>query len=161
MINRRVFIEVYTSYHLVACCGEDPELETYLPRPLITAIAASQAAGAHGQSVPIDQKRELYQRFFEWEQHAIVGQAVTDAVARLDWPMVQWLAMKPVVRLGYFGAFDWLWFRRFDSTAERIASGQRSFEIANRVGWSRVEALLPSDQCDAGAVGYAAVAVTS
>lgn len=47
-INRQVFIEVYTSYHLVAACSEDPELETYLPRPLITAIAASQAAGARG-----------------------------------------------------------------------------------------------------------------
>lgn len=68
---------------------------------------------------------------------------MTDAVARFDWPLVRWLAMKPVVRLGYFGPFDWLWFRRFDSKAERIALGARSFEIANRIGWAEVEARLP------------------
>lgn len=138
-INRRVFIETYTAYHLTAQFGDDPALANHIPVDLIAMLNRCHAARRAGVVLPAEDRRALFEAFFLWEQTNIVGPAVEAAVAELDWPLLRKLSVKPPIGFAYFPKGKWLWFRAFDRAEERLLRGRQAFALAEACGWAHVE----------------------
>lgn len=141
-INRQVCAETYACYHLTRLHGEHPGIEAHFPAELVLAMNRCHAANRRGTPLTDDEKKTLFDAFFLWEQEHIVGPGVEAAVAKVDWPLMMWLAMKPPVGFSYFGTGRWLWFSDFASTEQRIARGRDAFDLAARAGWDRVAEAL-------------------
>jgi hypothetical protein len=141
-INRRVCIETSVAYHLTRLHGDDPALHDLIDPGLVDALNACHAATRAGRAMHTAEKHALFTAFFQWEQDTIVGPAVTAAIAEFEWPLMRMLALRPPIGFRYFHPAEWLWFRKFDSKAERITRGQQAFAIAAQQGWAHVEATL-------------------
>jgi len=139
-INRRVCIETYTTYHLTALHGAQGAIAVGIAPKLAHALAACHNADTFGP----EQTHALFTAFFEWEQDNVVQDALNDARAKLDWPLMEPITMRPPIRFAYFRGADVLWFRRFHDKSERISKGQRAFALGQQQGWHRVEAALNS-----------------
>lgn len=137
-INRRVCIETYTTYHLTALHGADGAIAAGVAPSLAEALARCHAPAPFGPA----QIAALFTAFFEWEQDNVVHSALAEARARLDWPMMDPITMRPPIRFTYFPGTAVLWFNQFHNKQERIAKGQRAFAIGAHQGWDRVEAAL-------------------
>lgn len=141
-INRRVFVETYTAYHLTAHFGDNPALAAYIPADLIASLNRCHVARRQGRLLAIEERRALFEAFFLWEQVNIVGPAVETAVAELDWPLLRRLSTKPPIGFAYFPRGKWLWFKAFDNSEERILRGRQAFDLGEKCGWDRVETSL-------------------
>lgn len=141
-INRRVCIEAYCAYHLSKQFGHLPEIVQYVPRRLLGALNACHLAQAEQRPLPAEQRRALFEAFFLWEQEFIVGPAVEQAIAALDWPLIRHVALRPRIEFAYFNSSREMKFRDFASTAERIEKGLRAYELAEQTGLLQVEAAL-------------------
>ncbi len=141
-INRRVCVETYTAYHLSDRFGDKPELANLIPETLINALLRCHVARKAGQKLSARERRTLFAAFFMWEQSTIVGPAVQAAVAKLDWPLLRAVSVRPPIGFAYFPRTTWLWFRAFDDAEERILRGKQAFDLAERCGWDHVEACL-------------------
>ncbi len=137
-INRRVCVETYTTYHLTALHGADGAIAVGIAPNLAHALADCHSAETFGP----ERTRDLFTAFFEWEQDNVVQGALDDARAKLDWPMMDPITMRPPIRFAYFPGAHVLWFRQFHDKSERIRKGQRAYALADRQGWDRVEAAL-------------------
>ena len=57
-----------------------------------------------------------------------------------DCPILRFLCLKPVVHFPYFPRHVHLFFANFADKAERIDKAMRSYNLAVRAGWAKVEA---------------------
>lgn len=138
-INRRVFVETYTAYHLTDRFDDHPDLAGVIPECLIASLNRCHTARRAGARLSAQERRMLFSDFFIWEQRTIVGPAVEAAVAELDWPLLRTLSLRPPIGFAYFPAARWLWFKEFDNAEERLLRGNQAFEIAEMQGWEKVE----------------------
>ena len=99
-------------------------------------------AANSGRQFSLDEKRELFKKFFLWEQERVVGLAVDDALANFYCNIIKWLALKPRIRFSYFPSSRRLVFNNFSNMDERIEKGQAAFEMAASLGWNKVEECL-------------------
>lgn len=141
-INRRVCIEAYCAYHFSKQYGQLAGITGYVPPRLLGALNQCHRAQAEQQPLPVEQRRELFEAFFLWEQACIVGPAVEQALAALDWPLIRHVALRPRIKFAYFASSRAMKFSDFASTAERIEKGLRAYEMAERAGLAQVEAAL-------------------
>jgi len=141
-INRRVCAETYTAFHMTRLHGEKSALVDFVPERLIDALNTCHAASRNGASLPTAAKQKLFEAFFLWEQDMIVGPAVETAVHNFTWPLVRPLVLRPPIGFSYFGPLTWLWFKSFDSKAERVVRGRQAYSIAAKRGWDHVERSL-------------------
>ncbi|MBC9251805.1 hypothetical protein A9179_16160 [Pseudomonas alcaligenes] len=141
-INRRVCIEAYCAYHLSKQFGHLAEIDQYVPPRLLAALNACHQTQAEQRTLPAEQRRALFEAFFLWEQEAIVGPAVEQAIAALDWPLIRHVALRPRIEFAYFSSSRNMKFKDFASTAERIDKGLRAYELAEQSGLLQVEAAL-------------------
>jgi hypothetical protein len=141
-VNRRVCAETYASYHFTARFGEHPDASAYVAPSLLEALNRAHAGRRAGQELPNGEKRTLFEAFFLNEQETVVGPSIEAAVAAFDWPLMKFLALKPLIRFAYFPAFRPFWFTDFANREERIEKGLRAFDLAAIVGWNVVESSL-------------------
>jgi hypothetical protein len=141
-VNRRICAATYADYHFAARFGRHPAagqvLDEALLEPLLRIHAARQAKG----KLSDHEKLEVFWPHFLHEQEFHVGPAMTAALAKLHWPLVNFLALRPVVRLAYFPRGQRLWFGNLLSQRQRVANGLRSFQAAAEAGWQRTEESL-------------------
>ena len=141
-INRQVCVEAYTAYHFSKLHGRAPDAERYLQPRLLAALNRCHRAQALHEPLPQPARRELFEAFFLWEQEVIVGPAVEQALAALDWPLIRREALRPRIQFAYFASSRDMGFADFASTAERIEKGMRAYELAEQAGLKQVEAAL-------------------
>jgi hypothetical protein len=141
-INRRVCIEAYSAYHFSKLHGLVPGAERHVQPRLLAALNRCHRAQALHEPLPRPARRELFEAFFLWEQEVIVGPAVEQALAALDWPLIRRVALRPRIRFAYFASSRDMQFADFASTAERIEKGMRAYELAEQAGLPRAEAAL-------------------
>ncbi len=144
-INRRVMIETYTAFHLTRRYGRHPAVRRVMPDALLDQMMACHEAANRGRQMPQAHKRALYEAFFRWEQHRVVGPAVEAALAGFHWKLMRNLCLRPWVWFSYFRVGRSLNFRDFSSVDERVAKGLKAFDFGARRGWAGMElALLAS-----------------
>lgn len=141
-INRQVCIEAYSAYHFSKLHGRAPGAERYMQPRLLAALNRCHRAQTLGEPLPQPARRELFEAFFLWEQAFIVGPAVEQALANLDWPLIRHVALRPRIEFAYFRSSREMKFSDFASTAERIEKGLRAYELAEQAGLLEVEAAL-------------------
>lgn len=141
-LNRRVCAEAYCAYHFTKAYGNTRFAQTVLPAVLLGLLNECHLSQARGTEFPAASRRRLFEAFFLWEQGAIATPGVKAAVARFDWPLARWFALRPRVRFAYFSAAQALCFRDFSSERERIEQGARAYLLAEQAGFSGVEAAL-------------------
>jgi hypothetical protein len=141
-LNRRVCAEAYCAYQFTKAYGHTRFAQTMLPAPLLDMLNQCHLSQAQGTEFPGASRRRLFDAFFLWEQGAIATPGVNAAVARFDWPLARWFALRPRVRFAYFTASQALCFKDFSSERERIEQGARAYVLAEQAGFARVEATL-------------------
>lgn len=141
-INRRVCVDTYVSFHFTARHADDPNISKYVSPELLAALRMVHEARSEGRDLPDERKREVFTAHFLDEQRRVVGPAIEKAVAAFDWPVVRFVALKPLVRFAYFRGGRPLWFANFADREERIEKGLAAFDAAADVGWRRVEQAL-------------------
>jgi hypothetical protein len=141
-VNRRVCIDTYVSYHFADRFGDHPAATHFVAPSFLAALNEVHAARRRGQELPDEQKRLVFQTHFLHEQEHVVGPSLAAAAEALDWPLLKFIALKPVIRFAYFPQRQRLWFRNFTNQAERIEKGFRAFDMAIEVGLPHVEAAL-------------------
>jgi hypothetical protein len=141
-INRRVCIDTYVNFHFTAKYGDDPRVREFVSADLLEALQRVHVARRVGRELSDREKRDVFLAHFLDEQQRVVGPAIEKAVADFDWPLVRFVALKPVIRFAYFPGRRWFWFRNFAQRDERIEKGLQAFHYAAEVGWSQTEQAL-------------------
>jgi hypothetical protein len=72
----------------------------------------------------------------------VVAETVQRACDALHWPLVKYLALRPLVKFSYLPGQKAIRFCNFADRQERIANGMCAFDIAASVGWRQVEQSL-------------------
>ncbi|WDI43916.1 hypothetical protein [Bremerella sp. P1] len=141
-VNRRVCVQIYTTYHFTKLHGDHPDADRLVAPHLLAALKCVHAANRNGEQLTDQAKREIFETHFLDEQETIVGPRIEQAVDEFDWPLMKSLALMPAVRFAYFPAGAWLQFWKFDRTKERISRGLKAFDVAANMGWNHTEATL-------------------
>ncbi|WP_144057626.1 hypothetical protein [Novipirellula maiorica] len=95
-----------------------------------------------GHELSTSEKRDVFKAFFLNEQETVVGPSINSATETFQWPLMRFIALRPLVRFAYFGRRQSLFFRNFANQDERIEKGLYAFSVAAAVGWDHVEATL-------------------
>jgi hypothetical protein len=162
-INRRVCVEVYATYHFTADFGEIAGAECHVDPQLLDALNRCHHVTRREGGLTRAERGMLFEAFFRWEQRVIVAPSVDAAVRAFTWSRIRELALRPDIRFAYIPRKDTLRFRDFADVGERIEKGLRAYEIAENVGWERVEAalcrygVLPANFLDAAEVLFDAI----
>lgn len=141
-VNRRVCIDSYANYHFTAQFGEQPEAAEIVDPQLLDALNRVHAACRAGISLSDADKRHVFEAHFLYEQAHVVGPRITEAAERFAWPLVRFIALRPLVKFAFLPERQFLWFRNFACREERIKNGLRAFDIAAASGWDHVEQTL-------------------
>ena len=141
-INRQVCADTYASYHFTARFGDDPGAARFINPPLLAALNTLHDARRGGISLSDDVKRKVFEAHFLNEQQTVVAPRIEEALKAFDWPLMQFLALRPRVQFAYFPNSRAMRFHQFDNTPERIARGLDAFDIAAEAGWRHVVSTL-------------------
>jgi hypothetical protein len=141
-VNRQVCIDTYTNYHFTKSHGEIPGAEALVPPSLLDALNRVHHARRAGRTFDEAERRRAFEQSFLCEQEVTVAPGVRDAVRGFECKVLRTLCMRPIVRFAYFPWMRYLWFGDFSDKQERIDKGLRAFDLAERVGWPRVERAL-------------------
>lgn len=145
-INRRVCVDSYINFHFTARFGDHPDAAEFVPAALLEALTLVHQARRACRELSDAEKRTVFEAHFRHEQTNVVGPAVAEAVAGFDWPVVRFVALRPLIRFAYFPRAQSFWFRDFSRQEERIEKGLAAFDLAAQVGWRGVESTLAEYQ---------------
>ena len=134
--NRSVFVDTYTNYFFTKEHGEDAA--EVLPAPLVDALSRVHHAAADGKRLTRAERRDVFETALLFEQEKTVGPKVREEVGKFTCPVLTAIVLRPVVRFGYFPRTNYMLFRDFGDTDERIEKAVRSYEMAEDRGWERV-----------------------
>ena len=143
-INRRVCIETYSSYHFTARFGDHPQADQLIPRDLLDVLNQCHAARRDSRELSDLEKRQVFEAFFRNEQKTIVESSILAAKEAFRWPLMKFIALRPLLRFAYFPRFQFFRFRNFSNQSERIEKGLTAFDVAASVGWRHVESSMRS-----------------
>lgn len=141
-INRRVCIDTYANFHFTARHGVAANVQEFVSPELCNALGKVHAAIREGRSLTNEERLDVFTTHFLNEQEHVVGPTVQQAFADLDWPLVQTIARRPVIRFAYFRGRERLVFRNFADREDRIRNGRLAFQFAANAGWANVERAL-------------------
>ncbi len=141
-VNRRVCVQIYTTYHFTKRYGDHPDVTQFVAPHLHAALQIVHSANRRGEQLTDQAKRDIFETHFRDEQETVVGPRIEQAVAEFDWPLMKSLALMPAVKFAYFPTGKWLQFWQFDHKEERILRGLKAFDMAAAMGWSHTEETL-------------------
>ena len=136
--NRSVFVDTYTNYYFTKRHGEEPGAEAVVAPELLDALNRVHHAARSGRALSSGERGQVFETSLLFEQETTVGPKVKSEVAKFDCPILTAIVLKPVVRFNYFPRLTMLHFRDFGNTDERIEKAVRSYDLAERAGWSHV-----------------------
>ena len=164
-INRRVCSESYATYQYTKDFGGTPYIRSVIGDELADILCACHASNAAGTEFTAAQRERLFAAFFNWEQDKVVAPLVTRAFAQMDWGVIKYLALRPVVDFPFLGKQHAARFSNFALQEERVAQGMRLYRRAEIVGLGYAEKCLQrypiKPDLDTGAVPYAASGTAS
>lgn len=139
-INRQVCIDTYTNFYLTARFGL--QAAPYVSAELLSSLLLIHDARGAGRELTDEEKLHVFTAHFMDEQRRVVAPSIASALAKFDWPLLKFLALRPSVSFAYFSRGERLRFHDFSHQDERVKNGLRAFALAATVGWDRVELSL-------------------
>ena len=136
--NRSVFIDTYANYVFTKRHGAQAGAEEIIAPQLLEALNRVHGAARAGRRLSPAERAQIFECALLFEQERTVGPKVREEVAKFDCPVLTAIVLRPVVRFSYFPRTTYMTFRNFGDTDERIEKAVRSFDLAERSGWSRV-----------------------
>lgn len=150
IVNRQVFIDTFTNYFYTKHYGTHAAAGEVMHPDLFAALNTVHAAARVGTSLSPQQKRNVFTQALWHEQEVTVAPGVASEIARFDCPILRFLCLRPLVRFAYFPRTTYLLFRNFADKDERIAKAMTSYDLAERAGWTRVEACMATARIASG-----------
>ena len=136
-LNRRVFIEIYSTFYFTRFYGRHPRAGELIKPGLLTLYNEVHAAVARGERLSLSERRQIYYTVFVHEQHDIVDPGIHAAAATC--PSLLVLLFKHVrPRFAYFPEGKRLHFSDFTSVDQRNREGLKAMDWAEEVGADRV-----------------------
>ena len=148
-INRQVCAESYAIFYYTRQHGGSTFIRSVIGDHFTDLMVECHASCEAGTAYPRHKREALFHALIEWEQEHIVVPGVEKAFAGFDWPLIAWVARRPVIRFAYFGKHDRLRFNDFARKDERLAAGMHACLLAENLGLQAVEDAL--GRPDAGA----------
>ena len=140
-INRRVFIEIYTTFYFSRHFGTHPDAVSLVRPELLAIYNRAHHAAKAGEQLPYDIRRQDYFEVFVHEQHDIVDPGIQTAVLGMPRALV-WMFGHVRPRFSYFPRGERLLFTDFVAVEQRNREGLRALDFAEEVGPRRVLAAL-------------------
>ncbi|HEX8614115.1 MAG TPA: hypothetical protein VF800_22795 [Telluria sp.] len=141
-INRQVCAESYAIFYYTKQHGGSAFIRSRIGERFTDLMVECHASCAAGTEYPRQKREALFHALIDWEQDHIVVGGVEKAFAGFDWPVIAWLARRPVIRFAYFGKHDRLRFNDFSLKEERLSSGLHACQLAEDLGLQAVEDAL-------------------
>ncbi|ATQ73730.1 hypothetical protein CR152_03795 [Massilia violaceinigra] len=141
-INRQVCAESYAIFYYTRQHGGSAFIRSVIGERFTDLLVDCHASCEAGTEYPRNKREQLFHALIEWEQDHIVVPGVEEAFASFDWPLIAWLARRPVIRFAYFGKHDRLRFNDFARKEERLAAGVQACRLAEELGLQAVEDAL-------------------
>jgi hypothetical protein len=136
-VNRRVFREIYTTFHFTRYFGRHPQADRRIKPPVLALYNRVHEAIAQKKPLSAEERRSIYYEVFVHEQSDIVDPGLKEAAALAGRTLTE--ATKRVApRFKYFPRRERLWFSDFTSVEQRNREGLRSLDFAEEVGPMRV-----------------------
>lgn len=141
-IHRQVCAESYAIFQYTRQYGGNEVIRAVIGTRFTALLVECHASCTAGSAYPRYKRQQLFHAFLAWEQEHVVTPQVDEAFASVDWPLIAWLAKRPMIRFPYFGKHERLRFRDFSSQDDRVCAGMQAFHIAEDVGLQLVEDAL-------------------
>jgi len=137
-INRRVFVEVYTTFYFTWFYGNHPAVGAFVDPKLLSLYNEVHAAVELGRQLSRADRQRIYYDVFVHEQNAIVEPGIQAAAADCGSPRLVRLLKHVRPRFRYFPSGERLHFSDFTSIDQRNREGLRAFRWAEEGGADRV-----------------------
>jgi len=137
-VNRRVFIEIFTTFHFTRHYGRHPRAMEFVEKEILPLYNLIHDAVEYGELLPFADRRRIYRDIFEHEQHHIVDPGIRAAAKATQSPWLVRVLKRVTPRFRYFPRHERLYFTDFTSVEQRNREGLRAMEFAEEVGAARV-----------------------
>ena len=137
-INRRVFVEIYSTFYFTRFYGKHPRAGEIIKPEVLSLYNRVHQAIEEGRLLSYQERRSIYYDVFVHEQNDIVDPGIQDAVALCDAPLVVEVLKRVRPRFAYFPRRERLLFTDFTDVEQRNREGLRACDFAEEVGDARV-----------------------
>jgi len=137
-INRRVFVEIYTTFYFTRFFGTHPLAAQFVNPEVLPVYNAVHEAIRSGCPLTRAQRREGYYTVFVHEQKDIVDPGIQDATLASKSRLLVGIFSVVRPRFLYFPKGKRLHFSDFTSVDQRNREGLRALDFAEDVGPERV-----------------------
>ena len=137
-VNRRVFIEIHSTFWFTKRHGHHPRAGEIVKPEVLALYNRIHAAIDRGERLPLEERRAIYYEVFVHEQHDIVDPEILDAAEACGTPLLVRLLRHVRPRFAYFPPGERLRFTDFTSVDQRNREGLRALAFAEQVGPERV-----------------------
>ncbi len=136
-INRRVFVEIYTTFYFTRYHGKHPQAGEIINPDVLALYNRVHDAIEASEPLSFHQRRAIYADVFIHEQNDIVDPGIHDALANCPKAIVSFFKrVRP--RFKYFPKGKSLRFTDFTDVEQRNREGLRAMDFAEEVGADRV-----------------------
>ena len=137
-VNRRVFVEIYTTFYFTRYFGRHREAANLIKPEVLALYNRIHAAVERGELLSLSERRSIYYDVFVHEQHDIVDPGVHDAAEMAGSTLLLELTRRVTPRFRYFPPGERLYFTDFMSIDQRNREGLRAMDFAEQVTAARV-----------------------
>jgi hypothetical protein len=137
-INRRVFVEIYTTFYFTWFYGSHPAAGDLIKPALLALYNEVHGAVEMGRHLSRADRQRIYYDVFVHEQNDIVDPGIQAAIRVCGSSPLVYLLKRVSPRFRYFPRHERLYFSDFTSVDQRNREGLRAFGFAEEVGADRV-----------------------
>ncbi len=137
-VNRRVFVEIYSTFYFTRLYGTHPRAGEIIQPEVLALYNRVHDAVAAGERLSLEERREIYYTVFVHEQHEIVDPGVKEAAEAAGSRVLLEMLKRVSPRFRYFPRRERLYFTDFTSIDQRNREGLRALAFAEEVGPARV-----------------------
>ena len=137
-INRRVFVEVYTTFYFTRYYGFHPRASEVIKPQVLALYNEVHDAIESGYPLSLIDRQRIYYDVFVHEQNDIVDPGIKAAATASGSPWLVRLLKRVSPRFRYFPRHERLIFTDFTDVDQRNREGLRALAFAEEVGSDRV-----------------------
>jgi hypothetical protein len=137
-INRRVFVEIYTTFYFTRFYGQHPKAGEIIEPEVLKLYNRVHTAIASDTPLTLEERREVYYNVFVHEQNDIVDPGIQEAAEASGSPWLVKTLKYVSPRFAFFPRQERLFFTDFTHIDQRNAQGLRALAFAEEVGAARV-----------------------
>lgn len=137
-VNRRVFIEIYTTFYFTRFYGAHPRASDVVHPDVLALYNRVHRAIREQAPLTLEERREVYFGVFVHEQDDIVDPGVLQAARDAGSPLLLAALKRVRPRFAYFPPGERLRFTDFTDVEQRNREGLRALAFAEQVGPERV-----------------------